>query len=128
MSESIDLENIHLAKIGVILDMDNGLICFLNPDSNNDIVSSNSYSRKNANTSKLQSYSHNKRSVLISSWLKVYDRLLKIYDPLFESGKREIFYTETLWYSWMIVYFQIMIVHFYRNDRIVSKWKDRILQ
>ena len=40
MSESIDLENIHLAKIGVILDMDNGLICFLNPDSNNDIVSS----------------------------------------------------------------------------------------
>ena len=44
MSESIDLENIHLAKIGVILDMDNGLICFLNPDSNNDIVS---YPRKN---------------------------------------------------------------------------------
>ena len=43
MSESIDLENIHLAKIGVILDMDNGLICFLNPDSNNDIVS---YPRK----------------------------------------------------------------------------------
>ena len=49
MSESIDLENIHLAKIGVILDMDNGLICFLNPDSNNDIVS---YPRKNAKTSK----------------------------------------------------------------------------
>ena len=39
VSESIDLENIHLAKIGVILDMDNGLICFLNPDSNNEIVS-----------------------------------------------------------------------------------------
>ena len=39
VSESIDLENIHLAKIGVILDMDNGLICFLNPDSNNAIVS-----------------------------------------------------------------------------------------
>ena len=67
MSESIDLENIHLAKIGVILDMDNGLICFLNPDSNNDIVSSEIIREKNAKTSKLQSYSHNKRSVLIIS-------------------------------------------------------------
>ena len=54
MSESIDLENIHLAKIGVILDMDNGLICFLNPDSNNDIVSSNIIREK---TQKHQNYS-----------------------------------------------------------------------
>ena len=58
MSESIDLENIHLAKIGVILDMDNGLICFLNPDSNNDIVSSNiirekTQKRKNIKTTVL---------------------------------------------------------------------------
>ena len=68
MSESIDLENIHLAKIGVILDMDNGLICFLNPDSNNDIVS---YPRKNAKTSKLQSYPHHKRSVFISVFRNV---------------------------------------------------------
>ena len=70
MSESIDLENIHLAKIGVILDMDNGLICFLNPDSNNDIVSSDIIREKHKN---IQSYSHNKRPVLIFSWLKVYD-------------------------------------------------------
>ena len=53
--------------------MDNGLICFLNPDSNNDIVSSEIIREKNAKTSKLQSYSHNKRSVLIFFWMKVYD-------------------------------------------------------
>ena len=109
MSESIDLENIHLAKIGVILDMDNGLICFLNPDSNNDIVS---YPRKN--TSKLQSYSHNKRSVLISFWLD--DRSLKLYDIFIRKWKTEFFV-----YRNLVIQLNDRILS--DNDRsLLSKW------